>query len=110
MNRLSTTQFAIIVSAVVVLALATMAAVVGLEIANRPVSTVVELYGGLTITTIPSLFALVVAKDTNYTVKNGLKTDIINGVTQEAAKVAAAVATTGTVPVIPDPPKDNPYA
>lgn len=113
MTRISTPLFAIIAAVVVILSLAVMGAVVGLEIANRPVSTVVELYGGLTVTTIPSLLALVIAKDTNYVVKNGLKNDIIQGVGVEAAKVASNLAN-GVAPIVTDTPiapdKEHPYA
>lgn len=99
---MSTGRFVALVALVVVIVLAGFGSVVGLELAGRPVATVLELYGGLMVTTIPSIAALAVARDTNHTIKNGLPGAIADETAKRVAGDAAVVA--ATLLTTPAPP------
>lgn len=91
---------------VAVLALG-LGAVVGLELAHRPVATVVELYAAVGVPSVLGLLNFATIRQVRYDLHNGVQDQIAAkaaeltsvAVGADAAKVAAALAAAA-----PDPP------
>lgn len=81
----STVRYTVTVAAIVILALGALGAVIGLVLANRPVSTVAELFTAILIPTITSLLGLAKTAQLRDEVHNGVQDSI-------AAKTAELVA------------------
>lgn len=88
-----------VLGSIVALVLIVVSAVVGLEVAGRPVGTVLQLSALVAAPTIVTLLGLIKAADTNHVVRNGLATDVAQKVAENAAELvtaqAAAAAETG---------------
>lgn len=89
---MTTARFVTITCAVVALAFLGILSIVALEIANKPVSTVVYLMGGFTVTTIPSLIGLLKVSQLSHDVHNGIQDSIAQKAADKVAETAAVVA------------------
>lgn len=68
-----------------------IAAIVGLEMANRPVSAIVYLMSAVIVPTIPAMFAFAGTSRTNHTLENGFKDEIAAVIRRDAEERARAV-------------------
>lgn len=117
----SDAKFAVIITAVVVLVVLAFASIVGLEIANRPVSVVVQLEGSFLAPIVIGLLTYAKVGKIEYAIHNGVQdstaaktaallrgTAVPGGLRASDPPASATSPVPLPLPIYPEPPPPTP--